>query len=54
MEWSWFHNFGPVMEKALTLVDDFQVTLGVATWRSLAWEDLVGQADDTGERHSDK
>ena len=46
---SWVHNIGAATEKALPLADDFQASLG-----SVAWEDLVGQVDDIGERRSDR
>ena len=38
---SWFHNIGATTEKAHHVV-----SLGVATWRSLVWVDLVVQADN--------
>ena len=42
------------MKKALPLVKDLWASFGVATQRSLDWDDLVGRADDMKERCSDK
>ena len=51
---SWFHKVGATTKKALPLIEDSWSSLGVATWRILDWENLVGQADDIKEICSDK
>lgn len=42
---SWLYRASATVKKAWLLIEDVQVSLGVATWRNVAWEDLLGRAD---------
>lgn len=50
----WVHSISATTEKALPLAECFWGSLGVNAWRTLASEDLVGQADDIGDSHSER
>ena len=43
-----------MIDKTLFLPDDFLVSLGVTTWRSMACEEQVAQVDVFRERCSNK
>ena len=43
---SWFPNIGDTKKKVWYLMEDFWMSLRVATYRSLVSEALVGWADD--------
>ena len=51
---NWFHKVGATAKKVLPFVEDLWASLGVATQRSLNWDDFVGYADDIKERCSNK
>ena len=42
------------MKMSRSLIDNFWASFGKATQRNIAWEDLMGEADYTGERYLNK